>query len=129
MRKKLIELLAEQCEWNLKRCIGCKENLSVSEECKEERFGHVADYLIENGVTLIGWIPSSELPKEKGWYWVYVPKYYGGSSSGKETVNGIAFAKWSGKSWSIETGYHKRPGCVTHWMPLPEPPKEERDDA
>ena len=22
-------------------------------------------------------------------------------------------------------GYHKRPGCVEAWMPLPEPPEEE----
>ena len=51
-REKLIELLAERCEWNLKKCVGCKENLPTAAECKEERFGHVADYLIENGVTI-----------------------------------------------------------------------------
>ena len=51
MRKKLIELLAERCEWQSKGCFGCEENSSVVEWCKEERFGHVADYLLENGVT------------------------------------------------------------------------------
>jgi len=25
------------------------------------------------------------------------------------------------KSWSIEVGYHERPGCVLYWMPLPIP--------
>ena len=74
------------------------------------------------------WISVKErLPEEKGWYQVYAPSYYGGSSSGLANINGTMFAKWSGKSWSIETGYHKRPGCVTHWMPLPEPPGEEVD--
>ena len=29
--------------------------------------------------------------------------------------------------WSIEHGYHKRPGCVKAWMPLPEPYKESEE--
>lgn len=71
------------------------------------------------------WIPCSErLPEVKGWYLVYAPYYSGGSSSGLCNINGVMFAKWNGKHWSIEVGYHKRPGCVTHWQPLPEPPKE-----
>lgn len=72
------------------------------------------------------WISVKDrLPKEKGWYLVYAPGYYGGSSSGLCCCNGNMFAKWSGKTWSIEVGYHKRPGCVKAWMPLPEPPKED----
>lgn len=51
MRERLIELLAERCEWNLKKCVECKENLPTAAECKEERFGHVADHLIAHGVT------------------------------------------------------------------------------
>lgn len=75
------------------------------------------------------WIPVSERPPvEKGWYLVYAPYYSGGSSSGLCNINGKMFAKWNGKNWSIEVGYHKRPGCVTHWMPLPEPPEEDPQD-
>jgi len=67
-------------------------------------------------------------PKEKGWYEVYAPSYTGGSSSGLDNHSGVMFAKWSGKTWSIEVGYHKRPGCVTHWKPITEPPKEDNDE-
>ena len=63
-------------------------------------------------------------PEEKGPYFVYAPSYRGGSSSGKESERGVMISKWTGKHWSIEVGYYKRPGCVTHWMPI-EPPKED----
>lgn len=71
------------------------------------------------------WISVKDrLPDESGTYLVYAPTYCRGSSSGLDNVRGVMFARWR-KHWSIEVGYHKRPGCVTHWMPLPEPPKEE----
>lgn len=71
-----------------------------------------------------GWISVKDrLPEEKGTYLVYAPTYSGGSSSGLDNVRGVMFARWK-NHWSIEVGYHKRPGCVTHWMPLPQPPKE-----
>ena len=63
-------------------------------------------------------------PEENGPYFVYAPSYRGGSSSGKEIARGVMISKWTGKHWSIEVGYYKRPGCVTHWMPI-EPPQEE----
>lgn len=76
------------------------------------------------------WIPVSERPPvEKRWHLVYAPYYSGGSSSGLCNINGVMFAKWNGKHWSIEVGYHKRPGCVTHWQPLPEPPKGWRSNS
>lgn len=69
---------------------------------------------------------EDELPDEVGSYLVYAPTYIGGSSSAKECKAGVMFARWlKGGHWSIEVGYYKRPGCVTHWMPLPEPPKED----
>lgn len=67
---------------------------------------------------------EEEMPKEKGWYLVYAPTYRGGSSSGKESAGSVMFSKWSGKTWSIEVGYYKRPNCVTHWMPI-DTPKED----
>ena len=67
---------------------------------------------------------EEELPDEVGSYLVYAPTYIGGSSSAKECKAGVMFARWlKGGHWSIEVGYYKRPGCVTHWMPI-EPPKE-----
>ena len=72
------------------------------------------------------WIPVTErLPEEDGWYQVYAPSYSGGSSSGLKNIKGNMYSAFKNGKWSIEVGYHKRPGCVKAWMPLPEPPKEE----
>ena len=83
-------------------------------------------HAVEDAPTVSGWISVEDrLPIMKGWYMVYAPSYSGGSSSGLAYHNGVMFSKWSGKSWSVEVGYHERPGCVKAWMPLPEPPKED----
>lgn len=71
------------------------------------------------------WKPAEQKPKEPGWYWVYAPTYQGGSSTSREHHDGIMFAKWSGKVWSIERGYYNRPGCVEAWMFLPKSPVKE----
>ena len=72
------------------------------------------------------WIPVTErLPEKDGWYQVYAPWYSGGSSSGLKNINGNMYSAFKHGKWSIEVGYHKRPGCVEAWMPLPEPPKKE----
>lgn len=84
--------------------------------------------VIDDAPTVSGWVSVKDrTPEEKGWYMVYAPGYSGGSSSGLDSHNGVMFAKWSGKTWSIEVGYHKRPGCVRQWMPLPEPPEVSKD--
>ena len=51
---------------------------------------------------------KDRLPEAAGWYLVF----YNGSEMQ------VAFFK--GKKWPFDNHYHK----VTHWMPLPEPPKE-----
>ena len=77
-----------------------------------------AEYFITNGVTVQKWIPSSEPPKE--WkddngdainYLIYSPGI------------GVDIGNWieSAKAWFCLVVPFK----VTHWMPLPEPPKEE----
>ena len=72
------------------------------------------------------WIPCEErLPEEEGFYIVYAPRYFGGSSGGKEIHDGVMFSRWKNAKWSVEHGYHKRPNCVRAWMPLPEPYREE----
>ena len=73
------------------------------------------------------WISVKDrLPDEPGWYLVFAPTYSGGSSSGLNHHKGVMFSqlkvtKAGKKSWSIEVGYHERPGCVLYWMPLPIP--------
>ena len=71
---------------------------------------------------MIEWISvEDKLPEKAGWYLVYAPAYWGGSSSSKECINGVLFSKWNGKSWSIEKGYHNRPNIVLKWTHILEP--------
>ena len=69
---------------------------------------------------------DSRLPDKPGWYLVFAPMYEAGSSSVLANHGGIMFSQFKvskgGKgTWSIETGYYKRPGCVLYWTPLPIP--------
>jgi hypothetical protein len=117
-REKLIELLNDmQTEGNKSSYVewaGCK----MKHEVKNEQ---IADHLIANGVTFatdnnVGdkWIPVSEPPKDHDEYLVMIK-----DASRPTTL------------W-----YHPKQGTwhecgattfftVTHWMPLPKPPKGE----
>lgn len=64
-REKLVELLAQACEWG-DRCIGCKNNLPIAATCREERFGKAADHLIANGVTVNNWRDVKTDPPNSG---------------------------------------------------------------
>ena len=84
----------------------------------------VADYLLDNGVTFHKWVPVALgfLPEEEGTYLVrtktgavttarfYTAKTFPATRKGASEVHRKA-------AWS--SNRH-----VTHWMPLPEPPKE-----
>ncbi len=90
--------------------------------CSDDWYREACDYK----AMLPRWITVTErLPEEDGWYQVYAPGYSGGSSTGLKNINGNMYSAFKHGKWSIEVGYHKRPGCVKAWMPLPEPPKEE----
>ena len=76
----------------------------------------VADHLIANGVTVQKWIPVTERLPEKCEPVLACFDFMGGKAvqaSDRYGKNGLL---WSG----IPCG-----GKVTHWMPLPEPPKGE----
>ena len=82
----------------------------------------VADYLLDNGVTFatdnnVGdkWISVTEQeePTENGTYLCY--GYWFGSRR-KQTETADFFGEWN-----IANNF-----ILTHWMPLPEPPKEEK---
>ena len=90
--------------------------------CADDWYKEACDYK----TALPRWISVKErLPEKDGWYQVYAPHYSGGSSSGLKNINGNMYSGFKNGKWSIEVGYHKRPGCVKAWMPLPEPPKED----
>ena len=135
-REKLIELMNEAeehatdiCAFNdtCENCIGRKYGNQCRDYLK-------ADHLIANGVTIQEWIPVSErLPEEDGKYLVF-------EQSGGRTVTSILqFAKdarkvnrydfkgrWKNAWYEYDSEWgHYTVDSVTHWMPLPTPPKGE----
>ena len=73
------------------------------------------------------WISVKErLPEKDGWYLVYAPRYWGNSKI--YGLDGLAYSNFKHNykdHWGIERGTVRGwPGIVTHWMPLPDPPKE-----
>ena len=68
----------------------------------------VADHLIANGVTVQKWIPVTErLPEKTGLY------------MGFDTHFGVILAYYTTDKMMVTWEE------ITHWMPLPEPPKGE----
>lgn len=98
MREKLIELIQ-----------------SAVSGCATYWAGLIADHLIANGVTIQKWIPVKErLPEKSGYYLVCtVHEFY-------KTAN-IAKAHFRSGGFYGQGGHWSN---VTHWMPLPELPKE-----
>ena len=77
----------------------------------------IADHLIANGVTVQEWISVDDrFPEEKANCIVYYQHAYCDNDGYWEI--GICFN--DGEKFQINPAYK-----VTHWMPLPEPPKGE----
>ena len=78
----------------------------------------IANYLISHGVTVQEWVPVTEkLPEDGGLYLVvHRNKHNGSVSTAIETYIKSKIGEW----WLNDYVYD-----VTHWMPLPEPPKGE----
>ena len=111
-REKLIELLQDATELMRAACLShasCTTCANVGMyDCQTPT---VADHLIANGVTVQKWIPVTErLPEDDRQVLAC-------------TKHGRAFSahydhKW--KRWQVSHSVK-----ITHWMPLPEPPKGE----
>lgn len=72
-----------------------------------------------NVALMQGWVPISEgNPKEKGCYLVTVKHWVDGKPVARE-------AYWNGADWLSCDKRHEITPRVIHWMPLPEPAKEE----
>ena len=83
----------------------------------------IADDLISNGVTVQEWISVEDrLPEEEGWYLVYTTP-----NREHKSINKAMFCK--GYAWGNFEPYWRGAGGhwanVTHWMPIPNPPKGE----
>lgn len=80
----------------------------------------LADYLLANGVTVQKWIPVSErLPDKPGDYLVLA--YNGNDTFVSEYYRTHILPGDEGYMTWVKDQYACYP---THWMPLPEPPKE-----
>ena len=102
VREKLVELFYE----NNVRCDQKIEGLAED----------VID-IIDHGVTAQEWISVKDrLPEEK----VNCIVYYQHAYCDNDGYWAIGFCFYDGEKFRIDLLYK-----VTHWMPLPEPPKEE----
>ena len=139
MYEKLVKRLRDKaCRFNydgwvdtavlLEEAADAIEVLKLSVECWQDARNIEYHLRLLAEARVPRWISVEEqLPAKDGWYQVYAPGYSGGSSSGLKNIKGNMYSAFKNGKWSIETGYHKRPGCVKAWQPLPEPPKEEHD--
>ena len=102
VREKLVELLR-----NAKAAMK-SENLS----CDIARNMFVVDFMMANGVTVQEWISVKDrLPEEEARVLVYLDS---NRNYTKTDTDRLINSKWV--RWGRD---------VTHWMPLPEPPKGE----
>ena len=90
----------------------------------------VADHLIANGVTVKQWIPVSErLPEEPGHFLVVVKERYAFENDYSYDTD-VAHYRLDGGyidgCWDTFCDWDEgQPYLhVTHWMPLPEPPRD-----
>ena len=119
-REKLVELISEARDKDFAIC----NDHAICKGCpyKNIRACHsacIADHLIANGVTVQEWISVKDrLPEINIGVLVYTPRF-------KNTFE--VFYKGDGK-WEIASyrGGEILNDEVTHWMPLPQPPKGEK---
>lgn len=109
VRKKLVDLVK-----NALAAYGKKTN-KVLEPCE-----FIADFMISNGVTVQEWISVKDrLPDEKGEYLVaFHPCWWDDVKEDKIVVGTDTFR---GKTTWAKKKFQR----VTHWMPMPQPPKGE----
>ena len=114
-REKLIELIKtakakERCDF-LFADIDDAIDMKSGDE-------YIADHLIANGVTVQKWIPVTERLPEK--YGKYLCRYVFNESAEYPHLETISY-------YPTMTRFQGEGSCgmrVTHWMPLPEPPKD-----
>lgn len=109
MREKLIELLDD-----IQRCGEDFDDYEIygmrlpNSVCNDD----IADHLLANGVTIQKWIPVTErLPEDREVVLVFAQYPF----DERGTITVAEFEPENKVFW----------GIVSHWMPLPEPPKEE----
>ena len=113
VREKLIELLKTNA---------CPAPFMCDPACRYYGFGdcfpdRFADHLISNGVTVQEWISVEDrLPEEK----VNCIVHYKHAYCDNDDYWAIGICFYDGEKFQMDWSYK-----VTHWMPLPKPPKGE----
>ena len=126
VREKLVEIVCDAMESD-----GCIGHCNHSPCFEVER---VVNALIDNGVTVQEWISVKEmLPQEDGAYLVTTHDFgnrqcvkFRWFAKDGETVDkyDLAGQKYVWYFYDSECGYASTKS-VTHWMPMPQPPKGE----
>ena len=127
VKDKLVELLAEYFNigdsyaYNLtkvKSAFACGTvGLDDFEEFDDEMVKDIASYLTDNGVTVQEWISVKDrLPEEK----VNCIVHYKHAYCDNDDYWAIGMCFYDGEKFQLNPAYK-----VTHWMPLPQPPKGE----
>ena len=108
VREKLVELIKD----------GIRKGLRArGDDRLDYSFEDVADYLINNGVTVQEWVSVKDrLPEGSGMYIV---------TANDGHAQRVSFVLWQKRNrmWSL-TGARSY-WRVTHWQPMPQPPKED----
>ena len=123
VREKLVELLTDSLPriGNLPKCD------NPLQYTMDEIVERIADHLIMNGVTVQEWISVKDrLPDNKEYDWVLAQVV---EDNGFMHIPTVMEYRQSKNDWFEETyGWlsdHNGAFTVTHWMPLPLPPKGE----
>ena len=125
VRKKLVELLNGIIDG------GFKWHSYSYESGEQLNNDEIASHLIANGVTVQEWIPVTERLPERdkevllivhGWE---DRLYYTGCLHRQEAERSwLTGIESKASDWKIWGFSYLREPSVTHWMPMPQPPKE-----
>lgn len=126
IKEKLVELLKEADRYEFEKT---KESGVYDSEAA---WGYIADSLISNGGTIQKWISVEErLPEDIGDYLVVVKSKYAWETDYRVEVDVAGYnpyeAAYIDGCWNTFNDWDEGEGYlhITHWMPLPEPPKGE----
>lgn len=127
IREKMVELLRNGKKEHIRFSMIGNPIISTFEPMVDNKMVEaLADHLIAHGVTVQEWIPVTEPPKKNGRYYVNVKmhdiSYVKIASFSKESVAGLHDNGWY--EYDSDVGFYEVKD-VTHWMPLPQPPKGE----
>ena len=108
VREKLIEILKTKYDHFCDQC-GINKDSKYTE--------NLVSYLIANGVTVQEWISVDEmLPEEK----VNCIVHYKHAYCDNDDYWAIGICFYDGEKFQMDLSYK-----VTHWQPMPQPPKGE----